>query len=108
LIKIIYNRPVNLTWYAAYAFHYQSGIINPKTFRRNQNLETLKFDSIDNKTVIVEIPANSTSRIEANYNQMYFKNIKSIEFNNQKLTIQEFFNSTTGDNTKRVFKINGN
>lgn len=105
IIRIIYKIPIKLSEYESYIFQYKDGIVNPKSFLKNENLKPLKVNQSGQYSLTVEIPNNSTARIEKGYNSRYYRTIQDIEINNKKYSIEEFIVQTVGRNSDRVFKI---
>jgi len=103
--KIVYNTPIEISEYKKYTFHYEHGILKPKRFLKKKTLKSLQIKQLNAFTWAVEIPENATSRIAATSNYRYFDKIKSIEFNNEKLTIEEFVTRTVRRKTNQIFKI---
>lgn len=103
--KIVYARNVDFTKHSEQLFYYTDSIVNPKAFKKAKNLKALKPEAINDSAIVIEIPENTTTRVNTNHNQLYFEEIDYIEFGNQKLSIKEFYNLTTGQNRQRVFKI---
>ena len=103
--KIVYNIKIDSTWHKKHILKYVNHIIDPRSFNSNKPISTLDFQTLNDSTIVIKIPKNSTSRIAAETNMGYLNKIESIEFNNKKLSIEEFYNTSVGNNTYRIFKI---
>jgi hypothetical protein len=105
LVKITYNNPIEISRYKDYTLRYENGIVKPKHFTKNKTLKSLKINQINEYFLSIEIPKNSTARIVATSNSRYYNDIKSIELNSEKLTIEDFMALTVGQQTDQIYKI---
>ena len=106
ILEIIFNTPIEISEYENYKLRYLDGAVDPKIFLKNEKLKSLKINKSDQNLLTIEIPKNSTSRIEATSNSRYYRTIKEIHFNGKKYSITEFMEQTVGKNTDRIYKVN--
>src|SRR5690554_4762309 len=80
-LKIIYNYPIKeLSNYGNYKIVYQNGILTPKQFEKSKELIDIEQKQINDSTLIISIPKNSTVRIASTSNTYFADKIKSIEY----------------------------
>lgn len=93
IIKINYREKISnylkQDFYGRQAFQYENGIVDPKTFIKNNNLKSLEKMIVDDSTIMVELPANSTTRIAKSMNYNWQSKILRIEIQDQKYSIAD-------------------
>ena len=105
-LKIIYNYPIKeLSNYGNYKIVYQNGILTPKQFEKSKELIDIEQKQINDSTLIISIPKNSTVRIASTSNTYFADKIKSIEYYDKVLTIDEVLKNSKSKNWKITYKI---
>ncbi len=98
LFKVTYNIDINelseLPDYGSNHFEvdYKKGILNPKEFSKINEVNIIKKQRLNNNTLSVLIPKNSTVRIEETFNMSYIHYIDYIEYDNKKISINDLIN----------------
>ena len=105
-LKIIYNYPIeDLSNYGNYKIVYQNGNLTPKQFEKSKELLDIEQQQISDSTLLITIPKNSTVRIASTSNTYFANKIKSIEYNDKVLTIDEVLKNSTSKHWKITYKI---
>tara|TARA_R110002124_G_scaffold172725_1_gene340322 strand:+ start:161 stop:535 length:375 start_codon:yes stop_codon:yes gene_type:complete len=95
LFKVTYNIDINelseLPDYGSNHFEvdYKKGILNPKEFSKIKDVNIIEKQQLNNNTLSILIPENSTVRIEETFNMSYIHYIDYIEYDNKKLSIND-------------------
>ena len=84
---------------------YQNGILTPKQFEKSKELLDIEQQQISDSTLLITIPKNSTVRIASTSNTYFANKIKSIEYNDKVLTIDEVLKNSTSKHWKITYKI---
>ncbi|WP_179319461.1 hypothetical protein [Winogradskyella helgolandensis] len=98
LFKVTYNIDINelseLPDYGSNHFEVdcKKGILNPKEFSKINEVNIIKKQRLNNNTLSVLIPKNSTVRIEETFNMSYIHYIDYIEYDNKKISINDLIN----------------
>ena len=105
-IKIVYNYAIkDLDKYGDYKIVYQNGILNQKEFDKSTELINIEQNQINDSTLQINIPKNSTARIARTGNTYFINKIKSISYDNRDLSIEEVLKQSSSKNWKITYKI---
>lgn len=108
IIKINYNYPVSKAINndpASFGFNYKNEILSPKAFRKIKNLKSLEKIEIKDSAIVLEIPPNSTTRIDKSHNGRWRYMIKSVEVDGKIFSTMELQNKTKLISNDYVYKI---
>lgn len=93
IVKIKYKEKISKyliqDFYKMQAFEYKNGIVNPKNFNKNNNAQSLEIMLVNDSTLMVELPANSTARIAKSMNYQWKSKLENVEIQNQKYSIKD-------------------
>lgn len=110
IIKINYKKKISNYLinddYRRLSFNYENGILKPGYFNRNKNdLKSLKKTVINDTIIMIEVPANSTTRIEKTHNYSWHWTIKSVEIDNQEYSMEELGKKAEKKRNNYMYKI---
>ncbi|KPE52412.1 hypothetical protein [Chryseobacterium indologenes] len=109
VVKINYGRKItnalNNDGYGNFSFNYQEDIVKPKAFKKNKDLRSLKKISVNDSLITIEIPPHSTVRIEKAHNYSWTRDIRSIEIDGRKITIQDLQEKSEEIKDDYIYKI---
>lgn len=108
IIKINYNYPVSKAIKndpSSFGFNYENKILSPKAFRKINNLKSLEKIEVKDSAIVLEIPPNSTTRIDRSHNGRWRYMIKSIEVDGKVFSTVELQNKTKFISKDYVYKI---
>lgn len=105
-LKIVYKIPIaKLSYYGTAKIDFMTGIINPKKYRRQKNLKTLEYHQLNDSTIVIEIPKNSTTRIITTSNQSYRSFLDYVEFDGKKFSVNDFLAISQLKGKHYIYKI---
>lgn len=110
IIKINYKKKISNDLinddYGRLSFNYENGILKPGYFNRNKNnLKSLEKTVINDTIIMIEVPANSTTRIEKTHNYSWHWTIKSVEIDNQEYSMKELGKKAEKKRDNYIYKI---
>ncbi len=110
IIKINYKNKIsndlNNDDYGRLGFNYASGVLKPGYFKRNKkNIKSLEKTVINDKIIMIEVPANSTTRIERTHNFDWYWTIESIEIDNEEYSMEELGKKSEKIGDNYIYKI---
>lgn len=108
ILKINYNYPISKVINndsTNFGFNYENGILSPKAFRKIKNLKSLQKIEVKDSAVVLEIPPNSTTRIDKNHNGRWRYMIKSVQVDGKAFSTAELQNKTKFISNDYVYKI---
>ena len=105
-VKIHYNNKLeDLTNYGDYKIIYQNGILTPKQFEKSNKILEIEQIILNDSTVLINIPKNSTVRIARTSNTYFVNHIKTISYNDKILSINEVLQNSKSKNWKIIYQI---
>ncbi|WP_147439136.1 hypothetical protein [Faecalibacter macacae] len=105
-IKIVYNYEIKeLDKFGDFKIVYQNGILNQKEFDKSTELINIEQKQLNDSTLQIYIPKNSTARIARTGNTYFINKIKSISYDNKDLSIEEVLKKSSSKNWKITYKI---
>lgn len=105
-ITIVYNYAIKeLDKYGDFKIVYQNGILNHKEFDKSTELINIEQKQLDDTTLQIKIPKNTTARIARTGNTYFINKIRSISYNNKDLSIEEVLKKSSSKNWKTTYKI---
>lgn len=85
-------------------FTYENRISTPKKFMKSKNLITLE-KTIVNDRITLEIPAQAMLKIEKSDHFDWKSNVKSIEINDQRYSIEQLYHRAQKIKYNFIYKI---
>ena len=108
IIKITYNYSVSKAINsdpASFGFNYENEILSSKAFRKIKNLKSLEKIEVKDSAIVLEVPPNSTTRIDQSHNGRWRYMIKSVEIDGKAFSPEELKNKTKFISKDYVYKI---
>lgn len=108
IIKINYNYPVSKAINndpASFRFNYENEVLSPRAFRKINNLKFLEKMELKDSAIVLEIPPNSTTRIDKSHNGRWRYMIKSVEVDGKTFSTEELQRKTKLISNDYVYKI---
>lgn len=108
IIKINYNYSISKSINKDpdnFRFNYEKGILSPRAFRKVKNLKSLEKIEVKDFAIVLEIPPNSTTRIDKSHNGRWRYMIKSIEVDRMVFSLTELQKKTKFISNDYVYKI---
>lgn len=108
IIKINYNYSISKSINKDpdnFGFNYENGILSPRAFRKVKNLKSLEKIEVKDSAIVLEIPPNSTARIEKSHNGRWRYMIKSVEVDGKFFSPTELQKKTKFISNDYVYKI---
>ncbi|BAP30914.1 uncharacterized protein CHSO_1877 [Chryseobacterium sp. StRB126] len=108
IIKINYNYPVSKAINndpASFGFNYENEVLSSKAFRKINNLKSLEKIEVKDSAIVLEIPPNTTTRIDKSHNGRWRYMIKSVEADGKIFSTVELQNITKFISNDYIYKI---
>ncbi|WP_347217196.1 hypothetical protein [Chryseobacterium sp.] len=108
IIEINYNYPVSKAINndpAGFGFNYENEILSPKAFRKIKNPKSLEKIEVKDSAIVLEVPPNSTTRIDKSHNGRWRYMIKSVEVDGKAFSTIALQNKTKLISKDYVYKI---
>lgn len=108
IITINYNYPVSKAINndpASFGFNYENEVLSPRAFRKIKNLKSLEKIEVKDSTIVLEIPPNTTTRIDRSHNGRWRYMIKSVEVDGKTFSTEELQRKTKLISNDYVYKI---
>lgn len=108
IITINYSYPVSKAINndpASFGFNYEDEILSPKAFRKIKNLKSLEKIEVKDSVIVLEVPPNSTTKIDKSHNGRWRYMIKSVEVDGKTFSIVDLQNKTKFISNDYVYRI---
>ncbi len=108
IITINYHYPVSKAINndsVSFGFHYENEILSPKAFRKIKKLKSLEKIEMKDSAIVLEVPPNSTTRIDKSYNGRWRYMIKSVEVDGKVFNTEDLQNKTKFISNDYIYKI---
>ena len=105
-VTIAYNIPVQeLSKHGNYRIAFLNQIISPKDFSKSADVKEIEAKQINDSTLIIKIPPNSTVRIAGTANMYFKKYINHISINDKKKSIDALISESDKKKGTFTYKI---
>lgn len=103
---IVYNKSINkLSQSGSYRIKWLNGIVTPKVFNKSIETTDIELTQINDSTLVLNIPKESTIKVAQSYNMYFTKYIKQIEINERILSIDDLINQSHRKNGMFTYHI---
>ncbi len=105
-IVVKYKVPVkDLPSYKRVEIPYINALKTPKEFNKINNPNFLKFEQVDEYSIKIKIPQQSTLRIETTSNTRYYEYLDSFELNQKNISLQDILENSKRKGAHYIYQI---
>lgn len=108
VVKINYNYSISKAIANdpdSFGFNYENTIWSPQAFRKIKNLKSLENIEVKDSAIVLEVPPNSTTRIDKSHNGKWIYMIKSVEIDEKIFKTSELKNKTKFISKDYIYRI---
>jgi len=105
-IVVKYKLPIkDLPSYKRVEIPYVNALKTPKEFNKINDPNFLKFEQVDEYSITMKIPKESTVRIETTSNTRYYEYLDSFELNQKTISLQDILENSKRKGAHYIYHI---